>query len=240
MKKLFILSVLLSFFINTTYSQSSDYKKFRFGLKGSSSLSWLKSGTKEYKSDGSKITFGYGLMTEFGFSKNYSFLTGFDVSVSGGKLLATDTLMPLIADRKGDLQFSTPTSIAATTSIDIKKLQYIEIPLLLKMKTNEIGYITYFGLFGVNAAINLKSIADFKVENKNGESISEKSDINIKSNIIPVKSGLVIGGGLEYSLGGNTAAIMQIVFNNGFTDIFKEKQDKSINNNVTLTLGIIF
>ena len=59
--------------------------KLHFGLELEPSIAWLKVNDPlppALDGDGSKIGFGFGLMTEFAFSKNYSFATGTRSSLS--------------------------------------------------------------------------------------------------------------------------------------------------------------
>ena len=49
-----------------------------------------------------------------------------------------------------------------------------------------------------------------------------------------------IGAGIEYSLGGNTALILGLYYQNGFWDITKTKDYKVTIGSVSLRLGVRF
>jgi hypothetical protein len=101
------------------------------------------------------------------------------------------------------------------------------------MKTDEIGYITYWGQFGLGLNMNLKALSDDEIDylyyqNKNSyaweksnreSSISSKNDIKNEVNIF--SSNLIFAAGIEYNLSGNTSLLAGLTFQNGFTDAFK-------------------
>jgi hypothetical protein len=111
-------------------------QKFHFGLKAVPALAWFKSDTKDLNSDGSKVGFAYGLITEFNFGKNYAFATGIDVTYRGGKFKQV---------------IETPGN--STVSKTTVNLQYVELPVTLKFKTNEIGAMTYYLQAGISMGL---------------------------------------------------------------------------------------
>ncbi len=210
MKKLFVIAV------SALVSLPSFAQKFHFGLKGAPSIAWLKTDSKNWSSSGSKFGFSYGAVTDFNFSDNYAFSSGVDVTYRGGGLTRNDT----------------------TSFVGKYQLQYIEIPLTLKMKTGEIGYITYFGQFGFAPGVNIKAKADYTTTDYTGTYSAKDTLVGSDINILGVS--MVIAGGIEYSLGGKTSLLASVVFNNGFTDILDEKSAKVISNYLALNVGILF
>jgi len=116
----------------------STDKKFRFGLKLAPSALWYKSGTSEISSNGSNFGFAYGLMADYLFAENYSISTGLEMLLMNAKYT-----------------YETPASgIFSSIKKDYKSnYQFVQIPVSIKMKSNEIGSIRYFGKFGFNNAI---------------------------------------------------------------------------------------
>src|ERR1051325_7694083 len=142
MKKIFVISLFTVFALYTSAQETkSNTQKFHFGLKAAPSLAWLKTDSKTLSSDGSKFGFSYGLITESNFADHYAFATGIDVTYRGGKFAQTMT------DTIGNI----------TKKNSKINLEYVEIPLTLKFKTNEIGYFTYFLQVGVAPGIDRKS-----------------------------------------------------------------------------------
>lgn len=209
-----VFLIALAFVNSLTILQAQDSEtKFAFGLKVAPTLAWLKSETKSIDSDGSRLGFAYGLMADYHFSKNYALASGVEVSYRGGKYKAEEG------------------GITAKSSIT---LQYIEVPVTMKLKTNEIGYITYFGKFGFAPGINIKAKADYDINGVKDEDVGIKSDIN------SFNLSFLAGIGAQYSLGGKTAVLAGITFNNGFLDVDKTDGFKATSSFLALDLGIMF
>ncbi len=224
MKKIFVLITVLFFVVANLNAQSDQ--KFHFGLKASPSLAWISSDSKGFVSNGSKLGFTYGLITEFNFSDHYAFATGIDITYRGG-------------NSKYSFSLNDSTSVVETKY----SLQYIEIPLTLKLKTNEIGYFTYFLQFGLAPGFNIRSRADKKTTTQVGSHpavSSEDTDVDISSTINNLNVSMIIGGGVEYTLSGSTVLLAGISFNNGFLDIIDGDAIKANSNYLGLTIGVLF
>lgn len=230
MKKIALLSFLVITIVSNAFSQNEKF--FRFGMDASVGFAWIKPDTKTLEYQGMKLGFGYGFIGEFTIADNFSFASGFDVQYSGGKIQNTDALM---YDNNNTTVLD---SHAVQTST--MRLQYLEFPLTLKMKTNEINYITYFLRVGgsVGIKLNAKSDEDYK-SNIAGILPFSNQDVDINKDVNFFRAAFVVGGGFEYSLGGTTSALVELTFNNGLTDIF-DTDVKAINNYMMLKLGVIF
>lgn len=221
MKKIIFFSILM---ISTLAVVAQDESNVHFGLKAAPSFAWLRTDSKNFSTNGSKFGFSYGLMTEFNFTKRYAFATGIDVAYRGGKLksIVTDSM--------------------TTTIEQAMTLQYVELPLTLKLKTNEIGYLTYYLQIGVSPGVNIRSKADVKTSTQyNGTTTSASEDgIDIKKDINSFNLSMIIGGGVEYTLSGSTTLLLGVQFNNGFMDIADGDDLKANSNYLALTVGILF
>lgn len=229
MKKIFGLTAVLFFVLSNLYAQSDQ--KFHFGLKAAPSLAWLKTDSKGVSSEGTKLGFSYGLITEFNFGEHYAFATGVDVSYRGGKLKTTFTT-------------TDASSNSVTTVITYAyNLEYIEIPLTLKFKTNEIGYLTYYLQAGVAPGINIRAKADkTKSEQITGFPIvnSAEDNVDVKDGINNINLSMILGGGVEYTLSGSTVLLAGITFSNGFVDVVDGDEIKANSNFLALTIGVLF
>ena len=195
-------------------------RKFRFGLQFSPNISWFKATRSGYSSKGSKMGFSYGLSFEYFMTKNYLFSTGLSILNTGGKL------------ERNSYSLGT----------EDYKIKYIELPLLIKLRTNEIGYLTYYGQIGFKAGFNFSSNSSLE-EAGNDKAGFDLSSItngeNVPSEINPINLALVIGVGVEYNISGNTALMLGVTFNNGFVD--QLDGDASANlNYFALNIGIYF
>lgn len=211
----------------------------RFGIKLAPNMAWLKSDTKGLGNDGSKIGFTFGLVTEFpiGAAGNYRFSTGLFLNNVGGKYLQT---------------FSYPDANGQILTKELRndlKLQYIQLPLTMKLMTNEIGYMRYFGQIGFDAAYNIRAKADFDTPAINpvtaALTFTEMEDEDVKDNLQPFRAGLIIGAGLEYNFSGSTTLQAGLNYHNGFTNLLKDtkigdKKAKLLQNYIELNLAVFF
>ncbi len=175
-------------------------------------------------------------MAEFALSDNYALATGFDIAYCGGKLKYPSS------------QSINDTNLTAYGVLHRKYgCKYIEIPLALKMKTKEIGYITYFGEFGIGTGFNLNAKAndEFIITGVAGSITNDGKDV--KEDVSFFRESLILSLGIEYSLGGSTSLILGATFNNGFTDILTGKnaidtsiKEKAISNYLEINVGVIF
>jgi opacity protein-like surface antigen len=230
MKKLFFTFSLISISILTLAEDS----KLHFGLKAAPSLAWLRTDTKGLDSDGSKFGFSYGLVTEFNFADNYAFATGLDITYRGGKFKTVETEYP-------------DSSTTVTTSTNSSYIiQYVELPVTLKLKTNEIGYLTYYLQAGIAPGFKIRARGSYEAAiqtTTNGTTTNtsdKQSDIDIMKEINNFNLSMIIGGGIEYTLSGSTVLLTGIQFNNGFLDVFDSNDAKVNSNYLALTVAVLF
>ena len=185
-------------------------RKVRFGLHFTPNISWMKANTTGYKSEGSKLGFSYGLSVEYFMTKNYLFSTGINLLKAGGNL-----------SYKTVANVSDVQSLVVNNPVNIEKeytLKYIEVPLVLKLRTNEIGYLTYFGQFGFNAAFNYKSSSNYEYPSNPILKNQKFQSDNVSDEINWINLSLVVGAGVEYNISGNTSVSLGLTFNNGFVN----------------------
>ena len=231
MKKLFVIlsAILWSF---TSFGQSQDGEpKFHFGVKVAPGVSWLKSDNSGENNatlnDGSLLRLSYGFITDFRISANYTFSTGVDVNYEGGKLKRQPNDSTLWNQKL--------------------RLQYIEIPLTIRLNTNRIGYLKYYFQAGIAPGINLRSNYDAtEVSTKNSYE-NDYTNKDVMKDINAINLSMIIGGGLNYNLTGSTDLLLGITFHNGLIDVTDKdasnqvlKESKLKANLVSLNVGILF
>ncbi|MEA3443310.1 MAG: porin family protein [Bacteroidota bacterium] len=232
MKKSITLSILLIFCLSA-WSQDTE-KRIRIGLELTPSLSWFKPDYKNVENDAIKLSNRIGVNLDYNFVHNYFVSTGVFLNWQKGRLKYSEANIPFSID--GDiLYFNAAADSGKTVAIDYA-MKYIEIPISLKLKTNEIGYMTYFAKFGLNTAFNISAFG-----NANQLAV-EEADFSKEVNFINV--GYHIGGGVEYSLSSDFIFTGGLTFQQGFIDVTTNTdgrtKDKTIMNNVRLNLGVFF
>jgi len=153
------------------------------------------------------------------FAENYALTTGLTINTTGGKLEYKDGVT---------------MEIGGTNDLDLKytdvtyRLKYIEVPFGLKLFTNEFNRSRYYGQFGLYSQFNIKT------NDGNGKSMND--EVNF------FDMGYHLGGGMEYSLGGDTYLLVGLLYNNGFLDVTSNSQtdDKTHLNRLVIQFGIVF
>jgi opacity protein-like surface antigen len=224
------LSLILLISANIFSQAYKDYKSLKLGLKVSPNLGWLRPETRNFENDGIRFGFSYGLISDFRLAENYYVGSGLFITHWGGKLL-----MPA-KELVNDVEI-------AVTQRRTYNLQYLEIPLTLKLLTNEIGYSTYYGQFGIGLGANINAKGEDRFYNDSYVRVDESPDI--KSDITFMRVALVIGAGMEYSLAKNASVLVGVEYNNGFTNLLKSKPEhtskhSAVTNYFQLTVGVVF
>jgi hypothetical protein len=202
---IFVIMILISGIINAQ-------QKISFGLHADPVISWFSSDINEVENNGARPGFSFGLTFNKFFSPNYSFSTGISIINAGGRLVNTQTTDLQLGKKEYKL-----ATVPAGKSV-VYKIQYLTVPLGLKLQTNQIGYITFFSDIGLDPKVVIGGKADIPYLNIEGEpALRELKALNLSYHIT---------GGIEYSLGGNTALILGLNFDNNFLDITKETGDQ--------------
>lgn len=231
MKKYLIVSFILVF--TMVSGAIAQQKPFVFGFKAGPNLGWMNPDTRDYDNDGVKVGFSWGFTADFFIMENYSFASGFDVVFLNGRIE-----MP----HKVDIDSITVNEGKLYRTYHLK---YIQVPVTLKMRTNELGKFRIFGQIGLgtNFLIGAKADDEFIY----GRESDTENEIDIYDDMKFMRESLIIGGGVEYSLGGSTSIMASLLFNNGFTNILKgynsvdgSLKNKAQANYISLEVGIVF
>jgi hypothetical protein len=210
------------FFICTSvllFAQSGDtFRGFKLGIAAHPTFGYLKINGENInvKSDGLRAGFSYGLLGDFAFADNYTFSTGLLMTTVNGQSV---------------------TKNGAPEIKSIYKLQYIEIPLKLKLFTNQQNDMRFYGEVGLGNGINVGARSDIKLSDN---SIPEQTNVNISSTIAAYRGSIIIGGGAEFAISGKTKASAGLAFNNGFTNIQNMGGVTTRNSYLGLNLAVFF
>jgi hypothetical protein len=235
MKQILALIFISLFFSLSTQAQDSRPVRFAFGVMPSSA--WIKPEGEIITKESSKIGFSYGILVDLmiGGNANYAFGTGIMISSQGGSIINTqyqDGRTFTVQDTSGTQSFL----YDGFATVEEKfRLQYLEVPLTLKLKTNEIGYLTYYGQFGLNMSFNIKSRSDVTGSYDDGEPVV-LTDLNVAKETNLLRMALQVGAGAEYNISGDTYLMAGVTWNNGLTNVFDRNAilaEEDINGNVT-------
>jgi len=217
-KKLLIL-VILGY-----ASCLSAQSPVRLGAHIDPIFSWFSPRTSQIEKDGARLGYTGGLMVEYYFAPNYAFVSGLNLTLLGGNLLYKEEVD--ITTGEG-----THVMIPPQTTVAFN-MNYLSIPLALKLKSNEIGFFTYFAELGFTPQVNIGSRASATGGDLHKDNVSKE--------INAFNVSFFFGGGIEYNIGGQTSLVGGIFFNNGFVDILSADRHTAQVNFVNIRLGVMF
>lgn len=224
MKKI-LIALLLLISTSSVFAQNfaaPDYG-FRLGLTAHPTFGWLK--PENGKGNGQSLGFSYGLLADFNFAERYSFATGLTVTTINGK---STEINPNL--------YSKGATANMANAYDLKyMLQYIEVPLTVKLKSNKIGDLSWFGQFGLSNDFNIgaKQNAEFQ-----GQSLVKDQDIKKYTKFY--RAGLILGAGGEFDVDNHTSITAGLTYNNGFTNIVKDQGRNVRSHYIGINFGIFF
>ena len=237
MKKIIAIGALCLFF--TSLSAQND---IRFGFQLSPAFSWMSTNVNRINRSGTNLGLKLGMVGEYYFRENYAITSGLGFHFnSGGQLLfENEGTYWSNSDLPGG-------SVMLNAGEKLKySLQFVEIPIGLKLRTREFGYLRYFIHPGFTLGFNTQA----RGEVPNNE--DEKFDISGDVNALNLAWG--IGAGIEYNISENTALVGGLGFQAGFADLTRdrgnsyidrdgnERQDNSRGkaNSIVLTIAVMF
>ncbi len=219
----FFLTIILVFRLFPASSQ----QKTTFSIAADPHISWFTSDNRYIETNGIKPGISFGLVVDRFFGEKYAFSTGLFMTHLGGNLSYSDTVQ---------IGTSIDTVTVPAGTILSYRLQYISIPLALKLKTVEIGYKTFFVELGLKAMIRINS----KASAPNNLLVKDK----ISDEIALFNLAYSFGGGMEFSLGENTSIIGGLYYTNTFLDITKDLYNKPKDylraSMMSLRVGVLF
>lgn len=219
MKRILVTSIILG----TIISLHAQTPPMKFNVHVDPQFAWFNSDEETVEPDGSIFHIQVGLQMDYFFAENYAFALGVGINNLGGTLLYSDSTE---FSSKGETLLIEPGQ-----SVKLN-LQYIDIPVGLKLKTEELGYATIFLQLGFNPMINLNAKATSE------DASIDKEDIRESVHLFCL--GYHAGLGVEYKLGGSTALIGGVRWTSGLTDVTDNDRANVKLNAISIHLGILF
>jgi hypothetical protein len=240
-KNLLIVGLMLAL----SLSASAQNEGFAFGFKVGPNLGWTGSTTGAAVNVGTKAGFDLGVVAEYYFADNYALVSGINVDFLRGHYTFTNARMDSVAN-------------VVTYSVErVYKSTLYEIPLMLKMVTNELGdaplrvYAQVGGGIGYAQKVKVKDGYDgAAMSDEWGTTNKEFSNIRVS---------LKAGAGVQYSIDESTRLFAGLYFShdllNNINSISpnhykyydgnkqlgeREKKLNVLQNRLGLELGILF
>ncbi|MCH2081038.1 MAG: PorT family protein [Saprospiraceae bacterium] len=232
MKKIVSIAIFLSVLVQFSFAQVQGDKRFGFQL--SPTFNWMSADDNKINPSGTLIGLKLGMLSEWYFSDNYAVTSGLGFSFNtGGTLLFeeagrfwTQSDVPENAYNNTDVG----NAFAPQTKLKYS-LQYVEIPIGLKMKVGEIAEKEFSYFLEPFLALGIRTQARGTIEGggDDAESINIREDVNL------INLSWGIGAGAEYGLNDQTSLIAGLGVQIGFADATDDDGGKIIETVTPLT-----
>jgi opacity protein-like surface antigen len=220
MKNITFLTIL---FIAAFCSSIEAQNSIRFGFQVSPNLTWLNSNDNTISREGTNLGLRLGVMGEYYFTDRYAITGGLGFAFGQGGRLIHETGGNFFTESELTNPILNAGQKPLPDGVELGyKIQYIEIPLGLKMRTDEIGYLRYF------AEIPIFTLG-FRAQTKGSILTSDidEEDLDINKDVTPINFSWGVGGGIEYSITSNAVLVAGIYYSNSFIDITDNDANKA-------------
>lgn len=196
MKKLnFLYLFLVLFSLSISQEFNNKLNNTRMGLYITPAINFISTDLQGVETN-NNLGVVYGYAIELPLSINHYLESGFAITYKGGGIEQSET------------------------NIGDYKVQYMTIPIFIKMRSRQVGYFNYFARIGPSL--------NFKIKEK------ITHDESAKGSVIDIAIFL----GAEYSLGGDTSVEASIFYNNNITNSMNETH--ALFHQLGLRLGFLF
>jgi hypothetical protein len=180
---------------------SAQNNGFAFGFKFGPGFDWTGSTTGAAVNEGMRTGFGVGVVAEYYFAENYAIVSGINVNMNRGHYSFENARNAMGAD-----------SVAFVEKYNVDRMYkatVYEIPLMLKMMTNELGNLPLRAYAQVGGGIGYAERVKVMDDNSGAYVASNKEYSNLRAS-------LKIGAGAQYALDESTRLFAGVYFSHDF------------------------
>jgi len=231
---------IVAFFIAGFMCTQLTAQDLKLAFYASPTINWLNSNDNTITADGNIIGFRLDLSAQYYLTENYSVTGGIALNYGSGGTLLHESGGNFFPD--SELSDDALFALANNTKVQYR-LNYIELPIALRLQTTDFGELRYFAEVPTfHLSFGTRSTADIS-----GDVASEGE--NIRQDIAPFQISWGLGGGAEYALSDRMHASAGLFFRSGILDVTGndgsllngEKLDaRNASNGLYLRLGLIF
>ena len=204
MKKSLLFAIVM---LALTLSASAQYRGFTFGMKLGPSFDWAGSKNNTIQNEGTRMGFRWGLVADYYFSEYYAVVTGLNVNYLRGHYSYADMMaFPLDSVTNYYVMGNVDRRYKATT---------FEIPVALKMVTEEFGPFSFFAQVGGSFGYTRKALAkDDFISTEAGAALqhSDEDYVSAKAQYNPIHVGLNVAVGAQFIIKGSTRAFADLYY----------------------------
>lgn len=212
--------ILLIALIPSGLIPAQDY---RYGIYMAPVISWFRTDVENVSNKGARGGFLFSISAERHLTDNWHFSSGLAYTSASSRLVNSDDSF---------FRFPDHTATIAAGETVIYRLQYISMPVGIKIKTHETGYFSYFAEFGLDPKVVINGRVDIpSIGIKGKGAMTETRRFN---------AGYHFTAGAEYSIDGNTSLILGLGYESTIFDITKDFETFETDRTTQKMLKFIF
>jgi len=215
--------IFLFFMITLIMCRVSVAQDYRYGIYVAPAISWFKTDVENVNNKGARTGFLFSISAERHLTDNWHFSSGLAFTAASARLVNSDPSF---------FRFPGYTATIAAGDAVIYRLQYISMPVGVKIKTSEKGYFTYFAEFGLDPKVVINGRVDIpSIDIKGKFAMTEIRRFN---------AGYHLTAGAEYSIDGNTSLVLGLGYETNIFDITKDFESQGTDRTIHKLLKFIF
>src|SRR5690554_6725666 len=231
MKKLLTLTLIAGFMFTTNAQDAAD-KKVMAGLTFGGALNFNnpQTNTMRSKMGGDFVA---GMALNWNFSNNIGLATGLEFDFNRFKTFYDKGTDVYFDYNDKDIQkFKEPKDYFTDPNFLLSERKhksiYLSFPVMLKFQTNFMGYMRYYGKFGVRNSFLLMTRTDNTGQGYDQLGVVDKDVTSLDDMLSPgvmsvYKGSIGLSAGAEYNITGSTVLVAELGYYYGFSEVFRQE-----------------
>lgn len=224
MKKLLIIGLAFSFVTSISAQEAAD-KGTQFGLVLGAGFNSTRPETNLISKAGAGSDLLVGMSLDWHFMDNIALSTGLEFEFQRFKHEFNEVVFIDYRDRE---VLTSSNTGASDGSMLLKERRYRSIyatlPVMLKFQTNYMGYMRYFGKFGLRNSFLLQSRSDNFGDLVDASYVATASaeellDMRVPGDRTFYRGAIGLSGGVEWNFTGGTCLVGEFGYYYGFTNL---------------------
>ncbi|WP_165779275.1 outer membrane beta-barrel protein [Brumimicrobium salinarum] len=228
MKKILTLALASTMFFSANAQDAAD-KKVMAGLTFGGALNFNKPQTNTIDANVGG-DFVAGMALDWNFSNNIGLATGLEFDFNRFRTTYNKDIFFDYRDKNVIQAKDEPNNAETSFMLNERKHKsiYLTIPVMLKFQTNFMGYMRYYGKFGVRNSFLLTTRTNNEGQGFNELGAIDKEITQLDDMISPgvmsfYKGSIGLSGGAEYNITGSTVLVAELGFYYGFSEVFQQE-----------------
>jgi len=232
---IFILSVFIT--AQILVAQDATDKKFQAGLVLGVGMNFQKMGTKLIDKNGMGMDRFVGGNFTYMFNETIGMLSGVEFDFSTSRFMTGNSLVYYYYNDSKIVSKNDKDQAKNIFRLSERKQKatYLTIPTVLVFKTDYVGYIRYFGKFGMRHGFLLgqksndigetTDLSDEAFKKFLNYSRVEQKDMKASNEMLFYKGSVTLSAGLDWNFMGGTCLVVELGYNYGITPLFYNRKN---------------